>query len=273
MKTKTVPKSTTKKSPRTPWNDEFIFRTFELAKAGQSDSRIAKILKLDPGTFRAWTIKRPILKMALNLGRETSNANAHVQFRDYVYRQLSPEMKTLWDEINRCEKSENGLTRLEELFGEYGDKGQRVRQHMFLYALVDTCFNASEACRKIGISYSALNNWMRDPDFAQLMDEIHWHKGNYFEGALVHLISKGDTACTIFANRTFNKDRGYGDSVKVQMNGKIDHQHQHVVKHVNVLELNIPIEVKRQLLAALREKQKADSEKPIQQALPAPKEN
>ena len=129
--------------------------------------------------------------------------------------------------------------------------GKRARQHLFLYALTASNFNASEACRKVNISRKTFENWVTtEPEFGQLIDEMHWHKKNFFESALVGLIRSGDSSATIFANRTLNRDRGYNEKFELEVKGQVNHAHAHIVQ---IDDLNLPIKVRRLILEAMRD--------------------
>lgn len=231
------------------WNDTYYLRAFELAKDGFSDSKIASCLGISPITFTTWKQQRPALRDALERARK-ENSPKEETFADYVYNRLPDYLQELWDKINLCDQVTNGIQRMEALLS---NAGKTARQHLFTYALVKANFSISDACRSVNISRTTYNKWVQDdPLFSELMDEIHWHKGNFFEAALVERVKEGDSACTIFANRTFNKERGYG--AEVALKGKVEHTHSHLHAHIKVDELDLPIETRRQLLAAVQKR-------------------
>lgn len=238
---------------RTKWNDRLYVKVYELAKSGLSESAIASAIGTTKATLSKWKSERPALRDAIKQAKQDSTLKTP-DIKEYIYKRLPSHLQDLWDEIDECEKEENGLLRAQALI----EKQSKVtRQHFFLYALVDGNFNLSEACRKVCISRSTLERWIKDdPDFSELIDEIHWHKKNFFEGHLCKLIRQGDSSATIFANRTFNKDRGYGDSLNFK--GKVEHdhkgkvEHDHIHQHVDLDSLEgFPIEAKIQLLDAM----------------------
>lgn len=233
------------------WNDDFYVTAYKLARQGMTNNDIMSFIGVTKPTFIDWVRRRPALNKALEQGRSDKDANFQASFRDYVYQRLSPDLKELWEEINRCERKDSGFERVEGLLEA---KGDRARQHLFLYALVHCNFNPSEACKKIGISTTKLKKWTHnEPEFRELLDEMHWHKGNFFEEGLVKLVREGDTKAIVFANERYNRDRGYGNKVEVKHSGSVNHTHM-----IDVDALELDPETKLKLLEAVRlQKQKA----------------
>jgi hypothetical protein len=107
----------------------------------------------------------------------------------------------------------------------------------------------------MNMSRKTFENWVtHEPEFGELMNEIHEHKKNFFEAALVGLVASGDSSATIFVNKTFNKDRGYNDKIELSVEGSVQHEHvhAHVHAHISVDELDLSLEVKREILQAIR---------------------
>ncbi len=224
----------------------YILKAYLLAKSGLKGKTLARALGIDGDTLRNWKEKHEHFAAAIQQGRDELAENPVQTFREYVYGRLSESAQATWDKINEFEDEENGLTRIEALLRE---RGKPMRQHLFLYALVASNFNPSEACRKVNIPYMVFRKWCEsDPDFADLVEEIHVHKGNFFEAALVGLVGQGDSAATIFANKTFNKDRGYGEKLEV---------HHTDTNHVIIEDLDLPLEDRKRLLEAIRRKKAA----------------
>lgn len=238
--------------PKAVWNHDYYIKAYDLAKQGMRNQRLAKALGISKPTLLEWMKRHPAFKRAIQTGREQFNKVQEGSFREYVYEQLSPEMKEVWDEINACSEDPNGVVRIEALLHA---KGKRVRQHMFLYAVVDNNFNASQACRFVNISVHTLRLWIaNDPDFRELMDEINWHKKNFYEEGLVALVRRRDPAATIYANKTYNRDRGYGDSKTVEHTGKLEHDHSGEVRVIDNEKLQkLPLQTRRQLLELMDE--------------------
>jgi len=233
------------------WIDENYLRIYHLARAGYSNTQIARALEVSWKTFCNWQSKKPAIKKTLEEARGKENQQS---FQDYVYDRLTPTLKALWRAIRRYEREGAGVAKIEALLE---DAGIRARQHLFIHALLRSNFNKSEACRRVNISKTTFDNWCKnDPDFPSLIDEMRWHMGNFFEEPLVELVQMRHPGIVKFVNETFNADRGYGR--KTEVRGKIehDHDHQHVHAHVKIDDLNLPLETRKEILEAM-DKQRA----------------
>jgi hypothetical protein len=230
---------------RAEWKDTNYVKAYELAKSGLSERQVARSLGVSLSGFQVWKRNKPALQDALKRAKAGGGEKV-VSFREYVFKHLPPHLQELWNKINACDGLDNAFLRVEALLS---DAGKNARQHIFLYALTASNFNLSEACRKSNVNKKTYENWIRyDPDFADLVQEIHWHKKNFFENKLIELADEGDVHATVFANRTFNADLGYGDKMKHEVSGQINVS----VNVVPVQELDLDIETRREVLAALR---------------------
>lgn len=244
--------------PRTYWNQKFkpemLFTIYEMAKVGSSPTKIADVLGVRRQTMMDWVMNRPEVTAAFEQAK-TRRLKSAQSFQQYVYDRLSPKLRDVWDEIRSFEGERNAQKRVEKILRT---KGIRVRQHLFVHSLIHSNFNPSEACRMVNISKSTLEAWVRnDPDFCELLDEINWHKGNYFEGKLVGLVEAGVPSAIIFANRTFNRKRGYGNTLEVNTNIV---NNTHVV--VDIDSLDLPIAVRKAMLDKIRAAKQMPAELP-----------
>jgi hypothetical protein len=239
--------------PKKPiFKNEYIFRIYELRKSGMTYRGISETLDVSKRKIQVWVNSKPLVRMAIDLAdkaRESRNKDEQLTFKEYVYNQLPERLQTIWDQIDEFSETENGFLKTQALLKGHGT---RVRQHLFMYALTASNFNTSEAMRKLGINREHIDSWLyHDPDFAAVMDEIDYHKKNFFETALLDLVAARDSSAVLFVNRTKNRDRGYNDRVQVDVSGQIEHKHQHAVIHIDALRL--PLETRKQILNALRE--------------------
>lgn len=249
------------KVTRKIWNDNFYIQIYDLAREGMNNKEISEIINVSYKTLRRWIEEKPALKEALTKARgkksdkPTGVVSSVQTFMEYVYKQLPEDLKDTWDELQAYEKETNAIRKVELLLH---NKGERVRQHLFLHALVCSNFNASEACRRVNITKNTFDGWLlADTGFAELVDQMIWHRKNFFESALVGLVAQGDASATIFANRTMNRDRGYDMKTTVDITGGVLHG------HVDLETLNLPVEVLRQLRGAAREKLQAQEPIPL----------
>jgi len=233
---------------RTVWKNKFIIEVYELAKSGMTESQIANTFGISLPTFRVWEKKKPIFKMALQQGRKQNKKpnNKTFNFSDYVYKRLSSDLKKIYDRINKFDKEKNGIEKIEALLAK---RGKTVRQHLFVYAWTRSNFSLSNALRKVNISRSTFEHWKKtDPDFIKLVEEINWHKKNFFEDSLSNLVASGDTSATIFVNKTYNRDRGYHDKIDIGLNVDAN-------VNVNMIDLNkldLSLKTRKEILKCYR---------------------
>lgn len=260
----------------TRYSEEIPIRAYELSRAGLRQFQIAKAIGVGWQSFKVWLRKFPALSIAIRKGREYRGAegwDGEGTFKDYVFRRLSPSLQKLWKKINRANEEKNAILKIEYLLEK---AGTHARQSLFLHALVSGNFNLSQALRTVNTSYGQFQKWvMRDPEFATLVQEIDLHKANFYEEALYKLIKKGDSAATIFANRTFNRKRGYNEKTEssITISGQVSHAHA----HLQIDQLDLPLEVRRQLLKAIRDQNEPkaigmDKGKEVQTTILSPEE-
>lgn len=232
------------------WKDEYYVTAYELARSGMSENKMSKNLGVSTVTLRSWKKKNEALRDAIDRGRNSQGKMTTQKWFDYVYQKLPANLMKIWDEIQDLESQPNGIQKIESLLET---NGKRARQHIFLHALVTANFNVSRACSICNIPRRTFENWVtNEPDFSELMNEINVHKKNFFEASLVGLVARGDSAATIFVNRTYNRDRGYNEKVDVNVIGKIEHEHVHA--HISIDELELGLEVRTEILKAIRKR-------------------
>lgn len=223
--------------PKKIWNDALAFEIYELVKSGLTASKVAGAIGVSLITFRKWQKRKPLLKIAVKKGRKIykSNTKDGPNIRDYIFERLPLHLRKIWKEINKLDKVTSGTERINALLEK---RGKRVRQHLFCYAWVHGNFSISQALRKVCISRSAFDKWRTDePEFAEMLEEIEWHKKNFFEDALCTLVKGGDTSATIFVNKTYNRKRGYGDKTDVNIN--VSGEVKHTIIPIDSLQLSL----------------------------------
>ncbi len=230
------------------WQDNYYVRVFELAREGYTNDHISQALGVSVHTFNGWVSGNPVLKDVLQRARKDNQGKT--RFSDYVYDRLPTHLQELWDKINRCEDLPNGIEKIEALLEKHG---KTARQHLFLYALVNSNFNWSDACKAVNIPKKTFEKWCtQDPDFMDMIQEIHWHKQNFFEGALIKGVADGDPGLIKFANISLNGDRGYVDKKITEKTGKIKHVHVHAIATTKQVMQQLDLEGKRKLVEAMR---------------------
>jgi hypothetical protein len=255
MKTKLKP-GPKKKIYHTPhkspfkWDDTIYVKAHILAKEGLRGKRLSSALGMSFPTFKKLKKKNSAFADAINSARAGESTVKAETFLDYIYERLPPKVKSYWDKISRWEKEENGILKIEALLAE---GGMLVRMHIFMHALVSNHFNVSLACKCANISLNTLDKWVKNyPEFTMLMKHVQTFKKDFFESALVKLVGEGDSPAVIFANKTYNRDRGYNDRQEVKIEQTIEQTHL-----VDIGVLNLPLEVKKVILDAWRKHKQA----------------
>jgi len=235
------------------WNEDFIWKAYALAQKGEDNSSICKHFKISPQTLINWKKAHKAFANALTAGKKKPrNGNtSHIdQLREFVHGRLPEDLKPVWSEMMDSEERGDVLPekRLAALIGTRAD-AQEARQTLWLYAWFECNFNQSEASRRVGTDYHVVQHiWKKQPKFMALFNEMNRIKGDFFEGSLVKGVRDGNPFLIAFANKTFNRDRGYGESIDVNVNGTIEHTH--VVK---IEDLDLPLDMRKILLTAVRE--------------------
>ena len=244
------------------WRDEFYIDAYILAKGGASNYAISKALGFAKESAVDTLLGyKPILRYALETARgKGSRRKVQEEFNEYIYGHLSPQMKALWDKITYWDDNAEGPEKIQLLLGP---ENKRVRQQLWVHAMVKSNFNATEACRVTHCSKRTIDAWAKtDPEFPALLEELQWHKKNYFESALVDLAAMQNVPAIIFANRTLNKDRGYSETLQVQMGGSVEVNHN----VISMDQLDLSLEVRVAIREAMRAKMaqlKAEQEKNV----------
>lgn len=224
------------------WRKEWYVDVYRLASAGLSNRMISEHLGISTMTLLRKKKKDPALRKALTDGRSGDKAK-NTTFKDYVHERLPKHLRGTWELIERCETEPHIVKRVEGLLA---DCGRRGRQHLFFNALVNYNFSITKACKAVNINRQTFDRWvLTDPGFADIMDEIHAAKKDFFEEQLVGLAMQGNAAAIIFGCKTVAADRGYENKKKVS------HEHSGQVTHSHMA---IPIE---QILPDLEDRKKA----------------
>jgi len=231
---------------RARWTELLPVQAALAAKLGLNDSRIADRLGITPRTLAKWKSERPVLKQALELARANVDKGNREKFDQYLFQRLSLELQSLWRKLMFCKDHKSAREKAELALS---GKKELLRQQLFVHAMIYTNFNASEAGRIVNVPARTHRDWKKNsPQFFDLLAEIEEHKRDFFEGALTDLVAAGDSAATVFANRTYNRNRGYGEKPMPDF----AKQQSRTDSVVPIDELNLPIETKRQLLDAIR---------------------
>lgn len=236
------------------WNETHIVTTYELARSGCSQEQIARSLNVTPMTFHNWKKEHPGLRKALRRGFLSRRGNHQNKwtFRDVVEERLPPELKSVWDRINKYEKLKGGVAKIEAMLER---SGKRFRQYLFIHALMMSNFNISKARQKVNVPMHTYRRWLEtDPGFAALVDEVEQCKKDFFEDCLIQLVEDLDGPTVRMVNERYNADRGYGEKIKQEVEAYTRHEHV-----LNVDALDLSIGEKRALLQKIRKAKQIES--------------
>lgn len=268
------------------WSPEVIIDVYRYARLGLGDIKIGDRLKVTYTTFKIWRRSKPEVRKALETGRKDYEADkkrdAELErirkeelkkmeekelanrdsLKDFVLERLSPEVRQVWDRIDKAatamtldQEKENWEMTEKDKYHAIQKLNRFNRQHLFVYALINSDYSMTEAARRCGFSTSTLSLWLKEPGFRELMDEVQRHKYDFFETAFVKLVKMGDPKAIIHAAKTMLKNRGYGSEVKVSVGGTVKHDHDHKITKVSDLPLDL--ETKLKIRDSFRRTQKA----------------
>lgn len=238
-------KKTTTGMYATKYTEDVVFKVYELAKNGYKRKKIAEACGIAVPTLIAWYRAHPVCKKAYLRGRKLhiSEAGKTTTFTDYVSEHLPKKVRKKWDKIMRLQDHPDRVRAFLE------SQTQDIQQHLFIHSLISSNFQKHQALRKIGLTYTSLYRWMEDEEFSDLINFVHDLRGDFFEDHLSQLIHDGDAKAIIFANRTFNRKRGYGDRLDVTIDKTVQHNHT-----ISLADAGMTLEEKKRVLQQLRTK-------------------
>jgi len=223
---------------------EFILHFYDACVRNEEMTAIAHMLDIHREVLKARIKKFPALQLAKRMAEEKRNSQK--SFSGYVFQHLSPEAKEIWDSIRFWESSEMKNDKISALLE---GKPTRLRQELWVHAFVNSSWSQSEACRIAGVTRDVLEQWKHNEEFKLLLEELHWHKKNWAETQLNKCVDAGNASAVMFMNRTLNADRGYNEKLLVEHSGRVSGG-----AGVDIDSLDLPIEVRRAILDAVRKK-------------------
>lgn len=225
---KRKPKKERVKAVYTP---RMAIRYYAALLDGLKPMQICSILGISKPTLRNWKREYGLMRFAAVEAAKRIDKGGKGQIIDYIYGRLPKKMQRVWDRIEKLgdDDDKDIYRKIKRIFDRKG--GEESQKLLFLHALTENHFNPGEACKKCCIPHAWVKRWIeQDYDFSRLIDEIEYHKKKMGESSLLKLVKQGDTAATIFFNKTKNRDLGYGDELKVKHEGSVDHNHKHTIE-------------------------------------------
>lgn len=267
------------------WNDGIIITAYELAKAGNSNPKIASALGLQNTTkINKLMLKYPALKTAVDKGRELyykkngqNRTTSMVTFSDFVFNQLPPKLQTYWDKLNRvnedkiyvcqnCSKEHQikpskckscgydlftkraSITKIESLL-ESG--GENVRKWLFLYAWAcEFTFKLSKALQKVNISRSTFERWKdEDKEFKAMVDTVLEYKVDFIEEAAMDLVVMREPSIVKAMLQMLGRKRGYVLDEKTFNINNFEMMNNFIA----IEQMGLPIEMEKMILERVRQ--------------------
>lgn len=222
----------------------FLLDVYDGFLREQDIDKVSETLGIKASTGYLFTLikKNKNVKLAKELADERRGKNNTLA--NYILGNLSPKAQKIWDKISFWLDNERPIQTPKEL----KNCSKELRQEIFLQALVSCSYNVSKACRIAGVNRYTLQTWKdTDIDFGELVEEIHRHKKDFFENALVDLVQMGYPGAVMFVNRTINADRGYNERLS------IEHTHQ-IGSGIDITQLDLDIETRKKILEAIRKR-------------------
>jgi hypothetical protein len=244
-----ISKSAHKKNAR--WNVDltFILTFYDCYVREPSLNITAAALGIRAPNLRVLIDKHPELAQAKEMAEQNRNKG---MLGNYVLTNLTKASKEIWDRLTKVNTHEA----IESIF-----KGKpiKLRQELFCHAILHTGYDISKACNIVGVDRYQMESWKQDLGFLQMLEEVQFHKKNFFEKALIGLVAEGYPGAIIHANRTVNADRGYREGIDVNINGtpgRVDWE---------IGDLDLDVETMKKVLAAIEKKKQASMEEDLAQ--------
>lgn len=220
---------------------EFILKFYDCYMRERHLRKAAAALEVSLATINKLVAECDEIKLA----REMADHFRHQSnLAKYVMRNLSPEARKTWEELQTKTTAEE----VEELFKCHPVK---LRQQLFCHALLSSCYDVSDSCRMVGINRNVIEMWRHDLDFLQMLEEVRFHKKNFFENALLGLVAESHPGAVIFANRTINADRGYSEKLEVT-----NRTEEISASDFDISDLDLDLETQRKILKAIEKKKR-----------------
>lgn len=227
------------------WTQDRIWQAALAALTAANDKELAIALGISEERLKVWKGENPAFYRGIIAARSRGSdaGQAGGIIAKHIGASLPADLKALWDEL-----SGEDLDAKDAVMLNIATRGDFDKQRLLIHALSVTRFDLNKCCRMLDISKAQLDEWAKnDPRFTKLWAEVHFQKQNFFESALMDKVAEGDSKSIIFANQSFNKDRGYGQSVEVT--GRVEHVHA----HIDIANLSLDTETRSKILLACKQ--------------------
>lgn len=248
--------------PAKRYGPKYAVLAYECARDKKGTNKTCEELGISRQCFGNWMRTKKTFKFAVERGRDYAENNLGKNKRnltDFIYDRLPRDLQKVWDGIHEREKSGSNGRRTAR---EVERMSTRERQSIFVHALCNTGFNASEASRVTMIPVDTFRQWRkRDKKFALLMKSVEEAQKDFIEGAFMELVGRKDVNAVLFGLRTKLRDRGYDPKVVIQhqVSGTVEHEHKHTIT-LDMIINRLPREAKALVLTTVRQLKKEKEE-------------
>lgn len=227
------------------WTADRVWEAYEASLSCSTDKELAIALQISEERLKQWKndhaeFYRAILAARARSGDIRAGATALSQ---HISNSLPEDLRDLWNDL----QDENAPANPAKM--ALATKGDYDRQRLLIHAMSTTQFDLNRCMRLLNISKATLDRWAKDdPRFVRLWEEMVHAKKNFIESALMGLIEEGNTRAILFANERLNKDRGYGASSTVTVEGTVNHK----VAVLDISKLALDVDTKLKILEAAK---------------------
>lgn len=116
---------------------------------------------------------------------------------------LSEEAYELWESVQSGAPSKNQLVYMGSALS---GRPTKLRQQLFLMAMLSTNYRVAESCRITGVSRQEVQQWKKaDPEFIQMFAELTHQQVEDVRGALHDLVKEKNVQAVIYADKKISE--------------------------------------------------------------------
>lgn len=222
----------------------FVLQFYDAYARERNLAVVAHAFGVTPWNLQKIIERHTELQLAMSMADENRKKGI---LANYILANLSPQARATWDKITKLET-------YAEVDACFKGKPLRLRQQLFCTAVLYTGHDYAKALRMVGVPYGEFMKWRQDAEFCQMLEELQWHKKQFFHKSLMGLVAEGHPGAVIFVNRTVNADMGFSERLDLNVVGG---QAGNDVRY-ELEQLNLPTSVLKTVLEAIERKNKED---------------
>jgi hypothetical protein len=222
----------------------FVLQFYDCYARERNLAVVAHAFGVTPWNLQKIIERHSELQLAMTMADESRKKGI---LANYILSNLSPQARAIWDKITK-------LSTYEEVDACFKNKPLKLRQQLFCTAVLYTSHDYAKALRIVGVPYGDFMRWRTDPEFSQMLEELQWHKKQFFHKSLMGLVAEGHPGAVIFVNRTVNADMGFSERLDLNVHGQVGGAGDYPLD-----QLDLPPAVLKQILEAVERKKAADA--------------